>query len=172
MKKAKAIFSTFILCFLFWILFTFSGKVDFQEIIVGIAVSIIVAVFAHKFLVKEEPFWIFNLKRILSFIEFIPVYFVELIKANIDVALRALSPNLNIKPGIVKIQTDLESDYGLAMLSNCITLTPGTITMDIVEENNKNYLYIHWINVTSKDIKTSSNLIKGAFEPWIRRIFK
>ena len=73
---------------------------------------------------------------VINLIAFIPVYLWELIKANFSVAIKSLSPKIDINPGIVKITTDLNSDYGLAMLSNCITLTPGTITMDIYEDED------------------------------------
>jgi multicomponent Na+:H+ antiporter subunit E len=65
----------------------------------------------------------------------------------------------------------LKSEYGLAMLANSITLTPGTITMDIVEENGKNYYYIHWIDVATTKGKEAGQAIKGTLERWIRRIF-
>jgi multicomponent Na+:H+ antiporter subunit E len=158
-----------------WILCTGAYDINeftLEELLGGIVVSILVAYFSAGFFIKEEPFWLFDYKRLGALLCFIPLYTLELIKANWDVAKRALSPKLNIKPGIVKIETELKSDYGLAMLANCITLTPGTITMDIVEEAGKCYMYIHWIDVATKDIKEASDTIKGAFEPWVRRIFK
>jgi multicomponent Na+:H+ antiporter subunit E len=175
MKKWSGILSTFIFCFLLWILYT--GAYSFnefapEELIGGAVVSLIVAYFSAPFFIREDSFWLLNPKRLMSLILFIPIYAWELWKANWDVAKRALSPKLSIKPGIVKIETDIKSDYGLAMLANCITLTPGTIAMDIVEENNKCYMYIHWIDVATKDVKEASDTIKGAFEPWVRRIFK
>ncbi len=95
-----------------------------------------------------------------------------MIKANFNVAIKSLSPNLNINPGIVKITTDLKSDYGLAMLANCITLTPGTITMDIYEDGDKNAMYIHWIDASIEDTKEASDIIKGRFEYFVRRLFR
>lgn len=178
MKKIASIFSTFIFCYLFWILYTGAyGAYEYnefvsEEFLAGAVVCIIIAYFSHNFFAKDEPFWLLNPKRLGTLLAFIFLYVFELLKANWDVARRALSPKLNIKPGIVKIETELRSDYGLAMLSNCITLTPGTITMDIVEENQKCYMYIHWIDVATKDVKGASQAIKGAFEPWVRRIFK
>ena len=87
-------------------------------------------------------------------------------------AKKALSfKKIEVNPAIVKIQTNLSSDWGLSMLSNCITLTPGTITMDIYEEKNKNYLYVHWLNSTTDDGKKAAKIIKGKFEKYIRRIF-
>lgn len=177
MKKINAIISTSILCFLFWIFYTqpFDFKamtVNTEEIVAGIVVSVIIGAFSSPFLIKRDAFWLFNPKRFFTLIAFIPVYAVELWKANVDVAKRALSKDLKINPGIVKIETEIKSDYGLAMLANCITLTPGTITMDIVEEKGKCYMYIHWIDVATQDVKKASGIIKGAFEPWVRRIFE
>ncbi|MFA6939378.1 MAG: Na+/H+ antiporter subunit E [Clostridiaceae bacterium] len=169
MKRLKAIISTFIFCFIFWLFYT--GSFDVEELTVGVIVSILVAVFCSAFFIQNEPFWLFKSDRMLTFIKFIPIYIVELVKANWDVAKRSLSKDININPGIVKISTELKSDYGLAMLSNCITLTPGTITMEVTEEDGKSYMYIHWIDVKARNMEEASNIIKGAFEPYVRRIF-
>ena len=69
-------------------------------------------------------------------------------------------------------EADLKSDNGLSLLANSITLTPGTITLDVYEEDEKDYLYIHWINVETEDEEKAGVIIKGKFEKWIRGIFK
>lgn len=174
MKKWTSLVGAFILSYLFWVLFLMQDfnilKLGSQELIVGIIVSIIIAYFSGAFFAKEDGLWLFKKFRFINLIVFIPVYVWELIKANFSVAIKALSPNLNINPGIVKITTDLQSDYGLAMLSNCITLTPGTITMDIYEDGNENAIYIHWIDATTEDTKEASEIIKGRFEYFVRRL--
>lgn len=176
MKKWTAFVGTFILSYLFWILFLMQDfnvlKLGSQELIVGAIVAIVVSCFSSSFFAREDGLWLFKKFRIVHLIVFIPVYIWELIKANFSVAIKSLSPNLNINPGIVKITTDLNSDYGLAMLSNCITLTPGTITMDIYEDNHKNAMYIHWIDAKTEDTKEASEIIKGRFEYFVRRLFK
>lgn len=176
MKRWTAFLGTFILSYLFWILFLMQDfnilKLGAQELIVGAVVAIVVSYFTSSFFAREDGLWLFKKLRILNLIIFIPVYIWELIKANFSVAIKSLSPKLNINPGIVKIETDLNSDYGLAMLSNCITLTPGTITMDIYEEDNKNFMYIHWIDAETEDTKEASKIIKGRFEYFVRRLFK
>ena len=176
MRNVKGIFATSLLAFLFWILFVIQDinilNMDMQELIVGIVVSVIIGYFTSPLFVHCDGFWIFKKGRIFKLLAYIPFYFVELVKANIDVAKRALSKEVNINPGIVKIDTELESDYGLAMLANSITLTPGTITMDIYEEDGKNHMYIHWIDVASEDEKKAGEIIKGSFEKRIRGIFK
>ena len=174
--KFKAFFSTFLLSYIFWILFLAQDfnifKLGYEELITGLVVAVVVGVFCSQFFVKKDGFWLFKKFRLVNLLIFIPIYSIELIKANWDVAKKALSfKKIEVNPSIVKIQTNLSSDWGLSMLSNCITLTPGTITMDIYEEKNKNYLYVHWLNSTTDDGKKAAKIIKGKFEKYIRRIF-
>ena len=58
------------------------------------------------------------------------------------------------------------------MLANSITLTPGTITMDIAEQDGKSYYYIHWIDVAETDREKAGEIIKGRMEKWVRRIWQ
>jgi multicomponent Na+:H+ antiporter subunit E len=94
----------------------------------------------------------------------------ECLKANIDVALRVLNPTLPINPGIVKVKTTLKSDTGLTFLANSITLTPGTLCVDIDPEEGA--LYIHWIDVQSQDIDVATQKIVTKFENVLKKIFE
>lgn len=172
MKKNRclAVFSTFIFCYGVWILLTLSFNP--QELLAGAVVSLGVAMLTARFFIHEDPLYLFNPQKLLNLILYLFVFLKELFKANIDVAKRALNPNLPVNPGIVKVPVDVESEYGIAMLANSITLTPGTITMDIAEEKGQNYFYIHWIDVASKDQKEAGDAIKGTLENWVRRIWK
>jgi multicomponent Na+:H+ antiporter subunit E len=89
------------------------------------------------------------------------------LKSNIDVALRVLSPGLQIKPGIVKIRTALKSDAARVFLANSITLTPGTMTVEMRDD----VLYIHWIEVGAEDPVAAAQKIIGPFEFFLARIF-
>ena len=181
MKKAKfsAILSTAIVCYIFWLVITgqiaaiFTGGASWQVLAAGALVSIITALFTARFFIHEKSFFLFNPKRFLTGLYYCVFAFVwELIKANLDVARRALSPKLPINPGIVKIETDLKSEYAQSALANSITLTPGTITMDIAEEKGKTYYYIHWIDVASEEVPEASDAIAGTLEKWVRRIWE
>lgn len=176
MRTIKGVIGTSLLAFLFWILFVIQDinilNLSLQEVIVGLVVSIIVGYFTSPLFVKEDGFWIFKKGRIFKLIAYIPFYFVALLKANIDVAKRALASEVKINPGIVKIKTDLKSEYGLSMLANSITLTPGTITMDIYEEEGSNYLYVHCLDVPKGNEEEIGNAIKGDFEKGIKGVFK
>ena len=181
MKKAKfpAFLSTAIVCYIFWLLITGAltdlckGSVNTQVLIAGGIVSILVALFSARFFIHESAFYLFNPLKFFVLLFYCLIIFPwELIKANVDVAFRAFSPKLRIKPGFVKVPTELKGEYGLSMLANSITLTPGTITMDIVDEGGKTYYYIHWIHVAETEGKKAGEAIKGTLEKWIRRIFK
>ncbi len=162
---------TFVLCALFWLLLTWSFNL--QELIAGALVSLAVSLFAARFFVHENGFWLLNPIRFLALLfYYIVVFFIELIKANVDVAFRALSPKLPIKPGIVKVPVGLKSEYGKASLADSITLTPGTITLDVAEEGDQTYFYIHWLNVTELDRTKAGDIIKGTLEKWCGRIWK
>ena len=93
-------------------------------------------------------------------------------KANLDVVYRALHPKMPIKPGIVKIKTNLKTDSGITALANSITLTPGTLTVDLDRQGEDNFLYVHWINVKSSDLEQATRLIARRFEWFLERIFE
>ena len=179
MKKASsmAVLSTCLVCYIFWLVITgqiisiFQGAPSAQVLIAGLVVSFLVALFSARFFIHEKPFYL--LTKLPTYLTYCFVIFpIELWKANVDVAMRALSPQLPINPGIVKVPSNLKSEYGQAMLANSITLTPGTITMDITEEEGQTYYYIHWIDVQTADPVEAGEAIKGTLESWTGRIWE
>lgn len=165
-----AVLSTFVICFGFWILLTWSFSA--QELAAGAVVSLAVALFSARFFIHDRAFRFFNPVQLFTglFYTFI-IFFWELIKANWDMAKRCYGGCRNINPGIVKFPVGLEGSYAQAQLANCITLTPGTMTMEITEEDGQTYYYVHWIDVTA-DGEEAGNIIKGTMEKWLRRIWK
>jgi len=111
---------------------------------------------------------LFNPRRWFFLLLYLPYFLFYCIKANLDVALRVLHPDVPIHPGIVKVTTTLKTPLAKTALANSITLTPGTLTVDIDGQD----LYVHWINVSGRDVETRSKLICGVFEPMLRRIFE
>ena len=169
-SKRNAVLATFCLCFAFWVLLTWSFTA--QELIVGAVVSLAAAWFASGFFIHEDPFHLFKPARFAALISYGFIFLKELVKANLDVARRVFGGCREINPGIVKVPVDLKGDYPQAMLGNSITLTPGTITMDIAEQDGKTYFYIHWIDVTETDREKAGEVIKGRLEAGIRRIWQ
>ncbi len=155
----------FILSLIFWMLLTFELTV--ANIIVGIVASIITALFFGRFFITNV-YKLLQPRRYFWFIIYLFVFIWECLKANIDVAYRVLHPAMPIRPGIVKVKTTLKSDMAKMLLANSITMTPGTISVDIIDD----YLYIHWIYISSEDPEVYTGIITGAFEKYIKRIIE
>jgi multicomponent Na+:H+ antiporter subunit E len=155
----------FILSLIFWLLLTF--KLTLPNIIVGSVASIICSLFFGRFFVTNV-YKLLQPQRYFWFIVFLCVFIWECLKANLDVAYRVLHPAMPIRPGIVKVKTILKSDLAKMLLANSITMTPGTISVDIIDDN----LYIHWIYIRSEDPEVYTGIITGAFEKYIKRIIE
>lgn len=155
----------FVVAFAIWAMFTWVP--DQQEMIAGATIAAGVAFFFGEIFVIH-PLKVFNPKRWFYFLCYIPFFIYEVIKANLDVAYRVLHPRLPINPGIVKIKTNLKSEIAQSMLANSITLTPGTMTIDIKDQD----MYIHWIDVKSKEVEEATKIIAQKFEKILKEIFE
>jgi multicomponent Na+:H+ antiporter subunit E len=161
----------FVVAFIVWVLLAWpfsDGQIDMQIIIAGIIASVIVAFLFHEVLPKEHHVFL-SPTRIFWALLYIPVFFYYVIMANFDVVYRALHPKMPIKPGIVKIKTRLTTESAITALANSITLTPGTLTVDLAHDG---YLYIHWINVKSDDVQQATQHIANKFEYFLEKIFE
>jgi len=156
----------FVLGFIIWMLLTWS--VNVQVVVAGLIASAVVAILFHEILPKEYRVFISPV-RVFWFLVYVPVFFYYVMKANLDVVYRALHPKMPIKPGIVKIKTNLKTESGITALANSITLTPGTLTVDLTDDG---FLYIHWINVKSDDVEQATKLIARRFEWFLQKIFE
>jgi len=157
--------AVFILAFLTWLSLTWT--LDTPSVVIGVFAAIIASAFFGR-LVSVSFAKILNPVRWFWFLVYIPVFLWEMIKANLDVAYRVLSPRLPINPGIVKIKTKLKSELAQTVLANSITLTPGTMSVDIKGDN----LFVHWIDVKHHDVEGASSAIAGRFEKILARVFE
>ena len=157
----------FILAFLVWVFLCWIP--DWQHLLIGVLVAGFVAFMTGDMFV-QRPHVFKHIERYLWVMYYIPIFVWECFKANIDVAWRVIHPDIPIKPGIVKLKTTLKSETGLTFLANSITLTPGTLSVDIDQKNG--FLYVHWIDVKDKDTEAATRIIVERFEKILRRIFE
>ncbi len=164
MNKLNRYIFTSVILFLFWLAYTSSFHME--EVLTGLLVSMIISYFTFDTF-TTRGFSKNTFRSIIYTSAYIPVFIKEMIKANIDVAKRVINPSLPINPGIVAVKTGLQSDAGKLFLANSITLTPGTLTVDTIDDT----LYIHWIDVESRQADEQQRIISGKFENLLRRIF-
>ncbi len=162
--KWARFFYTWLLLMLVW--YAFTSSLAPAEIITGLIVTAIIS--AYNFTsFTHYGFRLFHPRRLLLILQFSWVFTIALIKANFQVAKIVLSPSLPVNPGIVKFKTSLKSDFAKMVLANTITLTPGTLTVDLVEDE----FYIHWLKMTSHDDQQIYEAIAADFEKILIKIF-
>ncbi len=163
MKAARVIFY-WLAAMAVWLLLTWT--VNWQSVLIGALVTLLTAL-AFGGELPVVPLRVFNPRRWFWLLVYIPVFAWQVFKANVDVAMRVLSPGMPLNPGIIRIRTSLKTDIARTFLANSITLTPGTMTVEIKED----VLYIHWIDVKSHDPEIAGRIIKGPFEKILAQIF-
>jgi len=138
------------------------------ELIIGAVLAVVVgAVLKNRFI--GEDLRMLNPRRWFTFIAYLFPFFFAMAKANVDVAYRVITGRIN--PAIVKINPNLKNDMSVTILANSITLTPGTLSVDVDPKTNE--LYVHWINIDPevlKDMPRDYHPICQSFPDWARRI--
>ena len=138
-----------------------------QDFVAGVVLCAGIAI-ALGSVYRGDPKRLLDPVRWLWFLFYVPYFILYCLKANLDVAYRVLHPDVPIRPGIIKVSTTLKSDLAKTFLANSITLTPGTLTVDIIDQD----LYIHWISISSDDPAEQTRLIVTRFERILARIFE
>jgi multicomponent Na+:H+ antiporter subunit E len=149
---------TFFILIAFWILL--SGRFDAFHLTLGIICSVLVSYVSHELLFFNVRLGDFRI-RARRFFQAAPWFLGQIFSANLHVAYLALSPKMPIDPQIIRFQTKLESDISWVALANSITLTPGTITVDIREGE----FFVHAL-----DKKVAYDLNTGEMEDRIAHV--
>ncbi len=138
-----------------------------DEVILGSILSAVLTFVLVKY-VNFNIDILFPVKLLKFVFIYLPIFIWKLILANLDVARRVLSPKIPLNPGIVKVKTDLKGDIGKLVLANSITLTPGTLSIDVEDD----YVIVHTIDVKGKDEEENTKIIAGSFEKVLGGIFE
>ncbi len=156
--------STFIVLWLVWVLV---AGFELMEVLLGGIAALILS-----FIISKHVNYSFGFSIIIQLFKFvfvyIPVFLYKLVIANFDMAYRVLSPKLPINPKIVKVPTDLKSDFSKLVLANSITLTPGTLSLDVEEDG----ILVHWVNAKGESGEDYKKEISQNFEKLLRGMEK
>ena len=147
---------TAVIMFIFWMLL--SGEFDIVLILSCIISSLFVSYISHDLLIGKTDIKL-GLIRTLRFIKYIPWLMWQIVLSNIDLVKRTLHPRMPISPTIFSFRNELRTEMGMVALANSITLTPGTITIDV----NENEFIIHAV---------ATELAEGLMEGEMQRRIK
>ena len=129
----------------------------------GFLVGILLLFLFQKFIPGH-----FYLYPVLKIIRLILIFIRELILSNIDIVKLVYKRNLNFEPGIFSYPLEVKKDWQITLLANLITLTPGTLSVAISDDNSK--IFIHAMHIDN--IEESIQSIKETFEKSIMEVSK
>lgn len=122
----------YLLLFVFWIILC--EKISLEIVIFGIIFSLLVSYINSKVFTFMHLSNFYKFNKVVLYVKFIFLLIKEIFIANIQVAMVVLNPKISISPCLVKFKTNLKDNLSKAILANSITLTPGTITVCIDED--------------------------------------
>ena len=147
-----------------WILFT--GSMALFSLFLGALFSLAVAFLTYSIFIEEKEV---ARRSLLPHIYLLSIYivvlFFKIYAASFKMVLNVITGKIN--PRIVHFRTRLQSDPARVILANSISLTPGTLTLDLDED----HLIVHWLDAQTTHSQYAGKLIKGHFENWLRRIW-
>ena len=144
------------------------GSIDIEQIVAGTVVSVAVLImYGSRLSIFAGVRWSWLIP--VHIVRYLVAFFAALVSANIDLARRVLTPSLPIRPALVEVKTGLRSPLGRMVLANTITLTPGTLTVDVVGDT----LLVHWVYCPEDgDADAITRAIAGPFENHLRRFLR
>jgi multicomponent Na+:H+ antiporter subunit E len=154
-----------------WLLLTFiwfaaNSSFAIESIATGVLIA---AALAHIFTVRSA-LWQdvrFSPTRLYHFILYTGIFFVELVRSNLNMLRYVCALRIDVNPGVVKIRTGLKTPVGRLALANSIALTPGSLVLEIDGDS----LFVHWIDVKTTDPEEAARLIAGPFEMHLEKAF-
>lgn len=132
------------------------GVVNLPTFIFGLLLgALIISIFGKRSQLRQ-----LHIYRVGAAIKLIFIFLYELVVANVQVLFKVFAPKLNIKPGIIKIPLEVQGPFWITTLCNMITLTPGTLTIEVSNDNK--FIYVHCLDIDDEEKIIAG--IKNTFE--------
>lgn len=161
MKKQFYYFQLVLIFTIFWIVLF--ERVTLMILLTAPLISLFSIIISEKYLLKYSYFdlYYFNIFWLIKYSFYL---LLEIYKSGLSIIPNIISGHAS--PDIVEIYTDLDSNLQLALLANSITLTPGTITMDIEGQRLK----VLWMDPKTKNVTMAGIMIKGRLEKLLKEV--
>lgn len=143
-----------------WMMFQDEQTFSLNTFLAGYLVGIGIVFLIHRFFGEK-----FYLVRVWALFKLLLIFNSELVKSSITVLGQILSPKLNIKPGIFRYETQLRGDWEITAISMLLTLTPGSVVMEVTPERDA--VYVHAI-----DVKETKEMLIGSLERFEKAIME
>lgn len=157
-KKTKISLFLYTLMMMFWLILI--PRYTIENILAGLLICWGALWFSNELLIEEDQASIYTKKGIILFLNYIYRLIIEIIKANIDVAKIVLSKNMDIQPHFFKVPLHVKKDMNKVIYANAITLTPGTLSVDMDED----FILVHALTTAAAKGIEGSILEQGIIE--------
>lgn len=159
MKFKIFIFAIFL--WFFWIILT--GSLSFFSLLTGLVCVFLTVVICRPFLSEHMERFKASPLTLFRHFPYALILLKEIVKANLDVAERVLDPQLPIEPAIVRLKSPVRGELAQTALANSITLTPGTLTVDIKDDE----FYIHCLAEEYVE-----GIFEGPLQKWVMWLYR
>jgi multisubunit Na+/H+ antiporter MnhE subunit len=143
--------------------FVLAGGVDTFEVVTGVATAGLVAATFRRVTFATPPSPLRSGRRVVRWCLYVPYLLWEVAKANLAIAGIVLHPRLPIDPKLVSYPTSLRGELALTTFANSVTLTPGTLTVDVEDDGS---LLVHTLTGDSR-----ADLLEGSLERAVQFVF-
>ena len=160
----KGLPGLWLLLFSLWLII--NSSLEIPVMVTGAAISLAIS----WIFVRRSDVWQqidLTPRAAWHFLAYTVTFFIELVKANINMLRYVYSPRIDIRPGIVKVHMRLRSPIGRLALANSIALTPGSLVVDVRGDT----MFIHWLDVKTTDPDEATAMIAGAYEEHLGVVF-
>lgn len=135
---AKYFLMNILLAFI-WVALT--GSLYYSNFVFGFVTGFLILWIMNR---HEEDRRYFN--KVPKTIRFIGYFIYKMIAANIQVAYDVITPNYFFTPGIIEYPLEAETDIEINLLSTMISMTPGTLILDISEDKKSLFIHVMYLN--------------------------
>lgn len=136
---------------------TVTGAFSLQNLLLGFAIGYVVLLVARPTTGGTTYHG-----RLWKTVLFVLRYIGELVWASLRVAYDVLTPTFHMRPGVIAIPLDAKTDIEITMLANLISLTPGTLALDV--SSDRSVFYIHAMYIDNDDVEALRREIKNGLE--------
>ena len=143
------------------------NELSWLNLLFGFFLGYFIIFFASEGGLTDKPTYILRVIRLARFTIF---FFKEVIVSNIRIMIEVLTPTHYMQPGVVAVPLDAKTDLEIFLLANLVTLTPGTLSLEVSDDRKT--LYIHAMYVDKDDLKTFRKRVKEDFEKRLLEVLR
>lgn len=162
--KGRVTISLFISLFAIWLML--NSTLAWHVVVLGLVLAAAGAV-ALKDIATAYAGIRLSSKSIVYYFAYLGLFLKELVMANLNVARLVLKPDPNLQPAIIQVKTELKTAVGRLALANSITLTPGTLVVEIKDDS----LFIHCIDVSEANPTDDVRESVARFEKYLKVVY-